>query len=93
MKKSSVRFFHGEPVFSDERTRHFPNGQKCISIIPPSSFLLPPSSFLVQLVPLVQPHLSNTHARKSHLSTHGQLRTDSALYFFEGTKLSQVWSS
>jgi hypothetical protein len=32
MKKSNVRFFHGEPVFSSERPMLFPNGQNCINM-------------------------------------------------------------
>ena len=35
MKKSNVRFFHGEPVFSGERPPCFPNGQKCINMHSP----------------------------------------------------------
>jgi hypothetical protein len=43
MKKSNVRFFHGEPVFSDEQPMLFPEGEKCINI-QSHSFIIPHSS-------------------------------------------------
>jgi hypothetical protein len=58
MKKSNVRFFHGEPVFSGA----VPHRRKMHKYAFPQ-----PSTFLVQLVQLVQPLLPHTRARKEEV--------------------------
>jgi hypothetical protein len=47
MKKSNVRFFHGEPVFSDKRLAFFPEHQELHKYALPDFQLIPPSTFLI----------------------------------------------
>jgi hypothetical protein len=61
MKKSNVRFFHGEPTFPANGLCSFRTDKMHKYAFPTSH--IPHYTFLVKLVQLVQPLLSHTHAR------------------------------
>jgi hypothetical protein len=61
MKKSNVRFFHGEPVFSgiglhQQKMYKYTDKSECLCIAPFTSHLSPLLVQLVQLVQVLFPH-------------------------------------